>query len=165
MMPNTSTEPRTDNASDEPAVAAAVKRDRAERRLSGLGAGFLFLSAVAVLAATGCGKKGVDGELVTLREAGRSVEGFADTDAAPLGAKRCQTGSLDKVPALLCEYKSAEAAASGQAAAENWVGQSNTGLVLRRETMLLALADRSRVDPHGKAIAGLAKVFRRAAKR
>ena len=38
-------------------------------------------------------------------------------------------------------------------------------LVLRRELLILALSDRSHVDPNGKSISAIAKIFRRVNKR
>ena len=121
----------------------------------------LALAGFAALGLSGCGKKGISGELQVFKDGGRTVSEFTDTDAGPLGAKKCQSGTIDKVAALLCEYGSPEAAAKGQSAAEGWFGETSTALVLRRELVLLALSDRSHADPNGKAISAIAKLFRR----
>lgn len=80
-------------------------------------------------------------------------------------AKRCQTGTIDQISTLLCEYQSPESAALGQAAAEAWFGETSTALVLRRDLLVLGLSDRNHVDAQGKTISTLAKIFRRIAKR
>lgn len=114
---------------------------------------------------SGCGKKGISGELEVFKEGGRKVAEFSDIDASSLEAKKCQAGSIDNVAALLCEYKTPEAATKGQAAAESWFGETSTALVLRRELLILGLSDRNHVDPNGKAISAIAKIFRRVNKR
>lgn len=79
-----------------------------------------------------------------------------------LGAKTCQTGSVDRLSVLLCEYASSDAAVSGQAAAEAWGAATATVVVLRRGSMLFAVAARETADPDGKSISSLSRVFRRA---
>jgi len=120
---------------------------------------------VGLAGLAGCGKSGIAGELAELKSAGHTVSEFADADAGKLGAKKCQTGTVDQLPVLLCEYPNTEAAASGHAAAEAWGGETGTVVVLRRGSTLFAVADRNHVDPNGKAISALAKVFRRAKSR
>lgn len=125
----------------------------------------LVFGLVFALGLSGCGKSGIAGELEVFKEGGRKVAEFSDIDAAPLDAKKCQAGTIDGVAALLCEYKTAEAATKGQAAAESWFGETSTALVLHREILILALSDRSHIDPNGKAISAIAKIFRRVNKR
>jgi hypothetical protein len=110
---------------------------------------------------SGCGKSGVAGELQAFTENGHSVSGFNETDAGALGAKKCQAGTIDQMAALICEYGSSDAAALGQNAAETWVGEAATAVVLRRGNMLFAAADRTGSDPAGKAVSALGKIFRR----
>jgi hypothetical protein len=104
----------------------------------------------------------VAGEIAAFKDAGHAVSEFSDTDASGFGAKKCQTGTVDKLAVLLCEYASSEAAASGQPAAEKWGGDTPTMVVLRRGSVLFSVADRNRVDANGKTISALAKVFRHA---
>ncbi len=113
----------------------------------------------------GCSKKGISGELQMFKDGGRAVSEFSDTDPGPLHAKKCQTGTIDKIAALVCEYGSPELVSKGQEAAEGWFGETGTALVLRRELVLLALSDRSHADPNGKLISAIAKLFRRVGKR
>ena len=114
---------------------------------------------------TGCGRKGISSELAAFKDAGRTLSDFAEQDPAAMHAKRCQTGTIDQISTLLCEYQSPESAALGQAAAEAWFGETSTALVLRRDLLVLALSDRNHVDAQGKTISTLAKIFRRIAKR
>jgi len=130
------------------------------RKLSALrGAAVGALLTLAML--SGCGKSGVAGELQAFTDNGHSVAGFNETDAGALGAKKCQAGTIDQMAALICEYGSTDAAALGQSAAETWVGEAATAVVLRRGNMLFAAADRSGNDPAGKTVSALGKVFRR----
>ncbi len=110
----------------------------------------------------GCGKSGVAGELAMFKDTGHVVSEFANMDSSPLGAKKCQNGTIDQLSVLLCEYADSEASALGQAAAEAWGGETATVVVLRRGAVLFAVADRNHVDPNGKSISTLSKVFRRA---
>lgn len=131
---------------------------------------FIFARVATVLLAlgtligggAGCGKSGVAGELAAFKDRGHAVSEFTDTDPSGFGAKKCQTGTIEKLAVLLCEYGSSEAAALGQPAAERWGGDTPTSVVLRRGSVLFAVVDRDHVDPNGKSISALAKVFRRA---
>lgn len=115
----------------------------------------------ALLLLAACGKSGVAGELQAFTDNGHGVSGFNESDAGALGAKKCQTGTIDQMAALICEYSSPDAAALGQTAAESWVGEASTAVVLRRGNMLFAAADRTGGDATGKTISALGKVFRR----
>lgn len=53
----------------------------------------LFLASSALIA--GCGKKGVDAELLASMDAGRNVSAFSDADPSSFSAKRCQSGTID----------------------------------------------------------------------
>ncbi len=116
----------------------------------------------------GCGlmacskQRGVAGEIAALKEAGRTPGPFSAIPAGPFQARSCQAGTLDKIAAVLCEYGSADAAALGQPGAEGWIGQAVTGVVLRRDLYLLALADRDLADRNGKTILAISRAFRRA---
>ena len=125
----------------------------------------LALCLAASALSVGCGKKGVDGELQAFKDAGRNVSAFTDTDAAALGAKRCQLGTVDGVQALLCEFGGSEPAAAGMPAAHAWVGDAPSGLALQRDSVILALADRNSADSSGQAMSSLIKIFRRTARR
>jgi hypothetical protein len=130
-----------------------------------LGRGGRHCAALGLLAivasGSGCGKSGVEGELERFRSTGHTVAQFADTDPAVFGAKKCQAGVVDQLNVLLCEYGNSDDAGKSQPSAERWGGEIGTVVVLRRGPVLFAVADRNKVDPSGKAISALAKVFRR----
>lgn len=120
------------------------------------------LAAVMGLGLLACDKdKGLKGEITALTSAGHAVAGFAPSDPAPLRARSCQAGTIDQLAALLCHFESAEAVSAGQTGAEAWIGKALTGVVLRREAFLLALADRGQVDRNGKALSAIARSFKR----
>lgn len=115
---------------------------------------------------SGCGKgKGIEAELANLRGGGHTLSEFKDSDPKEWHAQRCQSGTIDKLAATLCEYVSAEAATLGQGAGDAWIGRAHSGTVLRRELILIGLADRDRVDVNGKALAAAARTIRRAPKK
>lgn len=114
------------------------------------------------LGIAGCGSSGIADEVAAFKDSGHPVSALTDADPGGFGAKKCQTGTIDKLSVLLCEYASSDSAAGGQAAAEAWGAETSTVVVLRRGSTLFAVADRNQTDPDGKNIAALSKVFRRA---
>jgi hypothetical protein len=62
---------------------------------------------------------------------------------------------------VLCEYGSAEAVRLGQRAAEGWLGQATTGLILDRGNTLLMVADRAHTDPNGRTLNKIGKAFKK----
>lgn len=120
-------------------------------------------AVLTLLWLAGCGRgHGLSAELAALRDDGLAVGEFrAVADPGPLRARACTSGTVERVAALLCEYAGADAASLGQAGAEAWVGQAITGVVLRRDLFLLALADRDQADLHGKAIVKIRQAFQR----
>ena len=147
-----------------------ARNGRPPRNLSGLGARFrrltvraLQLGAVLALGqlGTGCGKSGITDEVTAFKDRGHMTSGFADLDPSSFGANKCQTGTVDRLSVLLCQYASGDSASGGQTAAEAWGAGTDTVVVLRRGNVLLAIADRDHADPEGKTISALSKVFRR----
>lgn len=120
-----------------------------------------WLALLGLLSLGGCGQKGVAHELQALKDAGRNVSAFSDTDATALHAKRCQSGTIDGIQAILCEYGGSDAAAQGLQAVQAWSGEAPTGLAMQRDLVVLGLADRGGTDASGKSIAAITKVFRR----
>ncbi len=120
------------------------------------------LAAVMLLGfcATGCSCSGIAHEVAALKDSGRAVSSFTDTDSSGFGAKKGQAGTVDRLSVLLCEYTNSDAAASGQAATEAWGSDTATVVVLRRGSTLFAVADRNQSDPDGKNISALSRVFR-----
>jgi hypothetical protein len=128
------------------------------------GLSFVFSMGLSIFL-PGCGKSGIAGELASWKDAGHAVSEFSDTDASAFSAKKCQTGTVDQLAVLLCEYSSADAAALARSTAERWGGDVGTVVVLNRAGVLFAVADRNHIDPYGKTISALTKVFRRAKKK
>ena len=73
-----------------------------------------------LLAGEGCGKSGIAQTLASFKERGHAVGEFADIDASAFDATKCQTGTIDRLAVLLCEYPNTECAALGIPAAEAW---------------------------------------------
>jgi hypothetical protein len=138
-----------------------MERGRAMTETLKKGARCLGLLSLLTLAA--CAKQETPDpfqeELKALDAAGFKPEAFVASDAATLKAQTCQTGTVAQLPALICQYASAEAAAAGKEAAEEWIGEAVTGVVLTRDAYLLALSDRNAIDPHGKTLFGIAQTF------
>lgn len=123
------------------------------------------LVLAGALLLVGCGKKGIESELQAFKDAGRNVSTFTESNAAALGAQRCQTGTIDGVQTLLCEFGSSDAATAGLPSAQSWLGEVQSGLVLRRDLVILALADRNGADPSGQSMSSLIKIFRRTSRK
>ncbi len=124
------------------------------------------LLALALLCA-GCGghpkRAGLEGIEDALAGAGLHVEGFADSEPRALAATRCRAGRIERILALLCSYATDDAVRHGRRAAEAFLGDAPTGVVLERpgaERALLVLADRDRADRSGRALQKIARAFR-----
>lgn len=142
-------------------IRPMIHTRRPAPRAANLAQGAKSAALASLLLLAACGKSGVAGELQAFTDNGHSVTSFNESDAGALGAKKCQTGTIDQMAALICEYSSPDAAALGQTSAEGWVGEASAAVVLRRGNMLFAAADRTGGDPTGKTISALGKVFRR----
>ena len=122
----------------------------ADRRLRW---GLLVLVMIA-----GCSKKNATA-LDRVKDAVGSADALKPTDGSQFSAQRCEAGVIDGISVLLCEYPSMDASARGKHAAEKWLGESPTGVVLTNSSVLLAAADREHKDPKGKSIQQLGKRF------
>jgi hypothetical protein len=142
------------------------------RIVRGLGATAL---ACACLLAAGCGKKGpndrphvsgtphTDDVVNAWKSAGLSTEGFTSIDPAALSAANCSQGRLAGIDALVCEYSddaSLDRATKSIQAEWNKVG-IQTGVALRSKHTLMAIADRSRIDPNGRTISKAVDAFKK----
>lgn len=84
-------------------------------------------------------------------------EGLTATIAAGSGfGKDCSTGTVDKIEVAICEYGSAEEAKKAEQPGLEWVG-STTGAAWASGSLVIAVADRKKSDPHGKTINTLMK--------
>lgn len=63
----------------------------------------------------------------------------------------CASGTVAKLDVLVCTFKSAKEAKDAEDKGLTWVGD-NTGASKAQGEMLIVVADRKKVDPHGKVI-------------
>jgi hypothetical protein len=63
----------------------------------------------------------------------------------------CASGSVAKLDVLVCTFKTAKEAKDAEDKGLQWVGD-NTGASKAQGEMLIVVADRKKVDPHGKVI-------------
>ena len=109
---------------------------------------------IAIVAAAGCGKdsKGAtsrDGVVAAWKKGGLETSALAaaKTDVGT----DCATGKVAKLDVLVCTFKSAKEAKDAEDKGLSWVGD-NTGASKAQGEMLIVVADRKKVDPHGKVI-------------
>lgn len=77
------------------------------------------------------------------------------TGSAGFG-KDCSTGTIDKLEVVICEYGSADEAKQAEKPGLEWVG-GTTGAAWASGSLVIAVADRKKTDPHGKTINQLMK--------
>ena len=78
--------------------------------------------------------------------------------AATVGAgKDCQTGTVNSVDVLVCQYATPEEAKAAEPKGLEWVG-SATGMSQSAGKVLVAAADRRKADPSGRTIDKLMKL-------
>jgi hypothetical protein len=127
--------------------------------------GRILVAAALGLALAGCGARGGGGGAdleASLAAEGLRLEGFAAVDATAFGATRCRGGRVEGVHAVLCELAGDDALRRARHAADGFIGEAATGLVLDRRSptrALLVLADRDHVDPSGRAMKKIARAF------
>jgi hypothetical protein len=78
--------------------------------------------------------------------------------AATVGAgKDCQTGTVNGVDVLVCNYATPEDAKAAEPKGLEWVGES-TGMSQASGKVLVAASDRRKADPSGRTINQLMKL-------
>ncbi len=83
--------------------------------------------------------------------------GLTATLAAGSGfGKDCSIGTVDKIDVVICEYGSADEAKQAEQPGLEWVG-TTTGAAWASGSLVIAVADRKKSDPHGKTINQLMK--------
>ena len=120
------------------------------------------LGALALAMTAACSKDG--GKAATPRDAVLDAwKADKHVPPAPLSAakvdfaKDCQTGSVENLDVLLCNFASPAEAKAAEDAGLGWVG-SVTGASQARGSALVALADRKKADPSGRMINKLLKL-------
>src|SRR5262249_47484648 len=71
--------------------------------------------------------------------------------------KDCQSGSVEGIDVLLCNFASPAEAKAAEDAGLAWIGPA-TGASQARGTALVVLADRKKSDPNGRMINRLLKL-------
>lgn len=124
---------------------------------------------LVIAAAAGCskeegapGKPGApsassrDGVIEAWKQGGLVPSPFTPATVA-LG-KDCQSGTVNGVDVMLCEFPSAEEAKAAEEPGLAWVGQA-TGISRAAGQVLIAAADRRKADPSGRTINQLTKLL------
>jgi hypothetical protein len=127
----------------------------------------VLLCAIVAMAFGGClrrhpsGTVPVDTVLKAWNEAGLQSGTVENVEPAAWNAEVCSQGFVAGLQILLCEYVSDEALALGEKRVMDvWTAESvGTGAVVHASRTLLAVTDRSAVDPSGRTIARLIKTF------
>ncbi|HEY0991866.1 MAG TPA: hypothetical protein VGD80_32670, partial [Kofleriaceae bacterium] len=71
--------------------------------------------------------------------------------------KDCQSGTIEGIDVLLCNFGSADEARAAEDGGLAWVGQA-TGASQAHGAALVVLADRKKADPNGRTINRLMKL-------
>ena len=79
------------------------------------------------------------------------------TAASVAFGKDCQSGTVEGIDILVCNFASPAEAKAAEDAGLAWVGQV-TGASLARGAALVVLADRKKADPSGRTINRLMKL-------
>lgn len=80
----------------------------------------------------------------------------SELKASTAFGKDCSAGTIDKLEVVICEYGSADEAKKAEQPGLDWVG-STTGAAWSAGSLVIAVADRKKSDPHGKTINQLMK--------
>jgi hypothetical protein len=125
----------------------------------------ILVIALAVALFAGCGKEGGkntpqassrDAVLESWRKGGLAPSAF--TAAKVDFAKDCQSGTVNGVDVLLCEFPSDAEARTAEDQGLAWVGET-TGIARAAGKILIAAADRRKADPSGRTLNQLTKLL------
>jgi hypothetical protein len=86
------------------------------------------------------------------------LEPSAFTAATVAIGKDCQSGTVNGVDVLLCEYPSDDEAKAAEEKGYVWVGET-TGISRAAGKVLVVAADRKKADPSGKTLNQLTKLL------
>jgi len=121
------------------------------------------LAAAAALTACGDDKGAAPstsaGVVDAWKAAGLTVSALSPAQLPVLAATSCQSGTINGVEITLCVFPDAAAARAAEPKGLTLVGAA-TGTSIAQTTMLLVVADRRKVDPSGRTIDRLTRVFR-----
>ncbi|HZJ64637.1 MAG TPA: hypothetical protein VFD36_14060 [Kofleriaceae bacterium] len=121
------------------------------------------VAVVAVVALVACSKSGAFDKSGSARDA--VVEAWKADKLAPSAltaaqvafGKDCQSGTIEGIDVLLCNFASADEARAAEDGGLAWVGQA-TGASQAHGAALVVLADRKKADPNGRTINRLMKL-------
>lgn len=109
---------------------------------------------LVVLVAAACSKSGgkptsLDGVIEAWKKGGLEPSAFKETKTDV--GKDCAAGTVNKLDVLVCTFGDEKAAKQAEDSGLAWVGDT-TGVSKAQGEMLIVVADRKKVDPHGKVI-------------
>ena len=119
-----------------------------------------MLIAGALVAAHGaCGgdKSASPRDAIVEAWKGDKLAPSALTAATVAFGKDCQSGTVEGIDVLLCNFPTAAEAKAAEDAGLAWVGQA-TGASQARGAALVVIADRKKADPNGRLINRLLKL-------
>lgn len=100
----------------------------------------------------------VEEQLGTWSKAGLEPTAFETAKRSDLGCENCFSGKVSGVHVALCNCPDEEAAAKATDAGRKSIGNA-TGVALARGATLMIAVDRDNIDPNGRTINKLSKVF------
>lgn len=97
------------------------------------------------------------------RQSGLKGGALGLVDAGQFGAKHCAAGKVAELEVLICAFADEQTRASGGGAegARAWAEGARTLLLEGQGATLLAVADRTNIDPRGVTLERVADTFRR----
>lgn len=121
---------------------------------------FRFFSPLLLLAALGCSSGGEARPHDEMERRWLEVGEvkLAQSGDKAIGAGECKTGTVAGLHVDLCIFKDALSADNARTLGLERIGPE-TGAALVRERQLLVIADHGHVDPHGKKLNEVAKLF------
>ena len=102
-------------------------------------------------------KRAVDPIASRWKVAGLKVGAAVQLDNSKVGAG-CTRYDVQGVTALLCDFADPQSAEAGRKRGLGWIGDA-TGAALIQDNRLLVVSDRDGVDPSGKAINQITRLF------
>ena len=110
---------------------------------------WLLIAIAAVACSKGGGATSADGVVDAWKKGGLEPSALAAAKV-DVGTD-CKTGTVNKLDVLVCTFKTAKEAKDAEDKGLAWVGD-NTGASKAQGEILIVVADRKKVDPHGKVI-------------
>src|SRR5262245_53991597 len=116
----------------------------------------------AAVIAVGCSKggdaaKGPRDAVLDAWKAEKLAPAAALAPATVAFGKDCQSGTIENLDVLLCNFPTPAEAKAAEEPALGWIGQT-TGTAQARGAALVVLADRKKSDPNGRMINKLMKL-------